>query len=258
MTFDDYSLRKSTVPNWCRYEFRKIIILASSICMISCGKTNYPDFSSLEGPNFIGNATVKLDSEAPGNKLPDTSFLSESTNHWGICCAPSGSYNIKRNSPDGVAVDPEVLIAETEDWSTFYTIVLTDINETTLVEPLFGERMHSHPMTEPRETCRVVSGVRDNKLRVGVISHTVYKVLRKGAPPAHRYDYEDGSHCNMVALLMLYGFSETAAQDYMPYVLKERGRENEVIPDFKAIKAAAAKRSAEGTGWPDYPPKMEE
>ena len=126
-----------------------------------------------------------------------------------------------------------------------------------LVAPLFGGGIRSHPMTEPRGTCRVVSGVRDNILRVGVVTHTVRKVLKPGLSPALRYDYEDGSHCNMVALLMLFGFSEDEAQNYMPYVLDERGDEGEVIPDYAAITARAAELSAQGRGWPDWGEPLE-
>jgi len=213
------------------------------------GCSNDPDRANPKAaePDMIRIAAVDLAGEEFLSRtfLPTTAdyILENPTyNEAGRCCQKMPSnYSIEKLGAPRTANDIlEVMTPAT----TLYAITLSDPLETSLIEPLFGRKMRRHVMAEPQSGCEIVSGVRDGKLRVGVIAHEVSKIRKAtGTIPeisSVGLDFKAIDLCVISAVLLLHDFPAEEAMDYAPYARNLNPDHITMVPDFKKIKVREA------------------
>jgi len=205
-------------------------------------------YREAELPDMILVATVDLASEAiVAPKFMQAAhdyelLITEGHKNPSRCCRyAKNDYRVDKL---GLPRTGEEVMAVVKDEAALYAITLTDPSDTSLIEPLFGNRMHRHIMDEPQRGCEVVSGVRDGVLRAGVISHEV-SVKHKAGYSTEELDYDATNNCFTSALLLLHGLPVSEAMNHEPYLLDIGRRRVSLAPDFKKIADRGAELLAQ-------------
>ena len=179
--------------------------------------------AELPMPIFVANVDLG------GTAAEITSLISAAYENIGRCCfLVSDNFSHRSHTPMGRALTSQDVFNTVDSRASFYAIGLPNIEDTSLVEPLFGGRMRRHVMAEPQEGCVVVSGARDGIRRAGVIN--AYERDTKESQTAL-------SRCNISAVLLLHGLPEEKAMNYRAYAKEFRRNKWMDAPDMAKLNA---------------------
>ena len=216
----------------------------AALALAACSGAGAADraWEEAELPRPIFVAEIHVD-----GKPSASSLLFEAYEDIGRCCFHSNSnFSLRSDAPSGRALTAQDVFDAVDPRASLYAIGLPDLEDTSLVEPLFGGRMRRHVMAEPQEGCVVVSGVRDGIRRAGTISRTletetIYSANTTADGLEKRFvdlktNQKGVDRCNVSALLLLHGMPEEEAMDYRTYSKISEGFGDEV-PDMAKLKA---------------------
>ena len=214
---------------------RRLLRLATAAGMAAllagCGQAGDVEPSAREAdvPRKILISYLALDPKVTPGTMPNSDLYKVMIQRSGRCCNTGASFDVD-NLPPGTELTPSLVVEAADDDAVFYEVTLTDLSDTTLVEPLFGPSPHELELPPEITECRVMAGVRGRMLRAGMLT-------TREASSAQE------SRCNMVAMPLLLGLPEEEALDYEVWSEPKvkRGVETDIIiPRRDAINQYAA------------------
>ena len=200
-----------------------VAALTLAVCSGASAADKAWEEAELPMPIFMVRININAESDMLG------AVMRAAAEDIGRCCFfANNEFSFRSDAPAGRALTSQDILDAVDSRASLYAIGLENLENTLLVEPLFGDRMRRHTMTKPQEGCIVVSGVRDGVRRAGVIN------AYKDDPPEVDTAL---SRCNISALLLLHGLPEDEAMDYQKYSAYDNLFEHANAPDMAKLNA---------------------